>query len=280
MSEPTLLLVDDEQSILNALTRVLRKEPYRLLTAVSGEEALDILEKETVHVVGSDFRMPGKSGIELLREVKQRFPATVRVILSGYADGHVIVDSINVGEVYRFLPKPWNDDELVVALRQCFEQYELRSENERLLEQVRSQNEELREMNELLEMAVNQRTRSLQLSQEVLEKLPLPVLGLSPDGTIVLINAAVGQIVPPDNPMPLGMSLDEIFPEDVVETVTLSIAERESNTINQCTLNGQEFRIYIRMLQDDGDLRGCTLVLEAIYKDDYSYSFSSNTSAY
>ena len=280
MSEPTLLLVDDEQSILNALTRVLRKEPYRLLTAISGEEALDILGKETVHVVGSDFRMPGKSGIELLREVKQRFPATVRVILSGYADGHVIVDSINVGEVYRFLPKPWNDDELVVTLRQCFEQYELRSENERLLEQVRSQNEELREMNELLEMAVNQRTRSLQLSQEVLEKLPLPVLGLSPDGTIVLINAAVGQIVPPDNPMPLGMSLDEIFPEDVVETVTLSIAERESNTINKCTLNGQEFRIYIRMLQDDGDLRGCTLVLEAIYKDDYSYSFSSNTSAY
>lgn len=280
MSEPTLLLVDDEQSILNALTRVLRKEPYRLLTALGGEEALEILERETVHVVASDFRMPGKSGIELMREVKQRFPETVRVILSGFADGHVIVDSINVGEVYRFLPKPWNDDELVVTLRQCFEQYELRSENERLLEQVRSQNEELREMNELLEMAVQQRTRSLQLSQEVLEKLPLPVLGISPDGMIVLINAAVGQIVPPDNPMPLGMSLDEIFPEDVVEMVTFSIAERESNTINKCTLNGQDFRIYIRMLQDGGDLRGCTLVLEAIYNDDYSYSLSSDTSAY
>lgn len=280
MSEPTLLLVDDEQSILNALTRVLRKEPYRVLTALGGEEALEILEKDTVHVVASDFRMPGKSGIELMREVKLRFPGTVRVILSGFADGHVIVDSINVGEVYRFLPKPWNDDELVVTLRQCFEQYELRSENERLLEQVRSKNEELREMNEFLEMAVHQRTRSLQLSQEVLEKLPLPVLGLSPDGMIVLINAAVGQIVPPDNPMPLGMSLSEIFPEDVVEMVTFSIAERESNTINKCTLNGQDFRIYIRMLQDGGDLRGCTLVLEAIYYDDYSYSFSSDTSAY
>ena len=280
MSEPTLLLVDDEQSILNALTRVLRKEPYRLLTALGGDEALEILEKESVQVVASDFRMPGKSGIELLREVKQRFPGTVRVILSGYADGHVIVDSINVGEVYRFQPKPWNDDELVVTLRQCFKQYELRSENERLLEQVRSQNEELREMNELLEMAVNQRTRSLQLSQEVLEKLPLPVLGLSPDGMIVLINAAVGQIVPPDNPMPLGMSLHEVFPEDVVEMVTFSLAERESNTISKCTLNGQDFRIYIRMLQDGGDLRGCTLVLEALYNDDYSYSLSSDTSAY
>ena len=280
MTEPTLLLVDDEQAILNALTRVLRKEPYRLLTTVSAEEALEILERETVHVVASDFRMPGTSGVDLLREVKQRFPNTVRVILSGYADGHVIVDSINVGEVYRFLPKPWNDDELIVTLRQCFEQHKLLSENQRLLEQVKEQNDELREMNELLEQAVNQRSRSLQLSQEVLEKLPLPVLGISPDGMVVLVNAAVGQIVPPDNPMPLGMPMEMIFPEDVVEMVRFSLEERESNTVSKCTLNGQNFRIYIRMLQDGGDLRGCTLVLESIYNDDYSYTFSPDSTAY
>src|SRR5690606_26699584 len=104
MSEPTLLLVDDEQPVLNALIRLLRKEPFRVLTAASADEALQILDKEEVQVVISDFRMPGKSGIELLREVKQRYPATVRCVMSGYANGHVIMDSINVGEVYRFLP--------------------------------------------------------------------------------------------------------------------------------------------------------------------------------
>lgn len=280
MSEPLLLIVDDEQPILNALSRLLRKEPYRLATAQSGEDALTILGREHVHVVVSDFRMPGMSGIELFREVKQRWPHTVRVILSGFADGHVIVDSINVGEVYRFLPKPWNDDELVVTLRQCLDQHDLLVEHAHLVQQVREQNDELKEMNEMLEHAVAQRTRSLQLSQEVLEKLPLPVLGVSPDGMIVLVNAAVGQIVRPGETMPLGMPLEVLLPDDVVDMVQFSLSERESKTLDKCTLNGQDFRIYIRMLQDSGNLRGCTLVLEAIYNDDYSYSFSSDSSAY
>lgn len=272
ISEPTLLLVDDEQAILNALRRLLRKESYRLLPARSGDEALDLLERETVHVVASDYRMPGMNGVELLREVKQRHPHTVRVILSGYADGHVIVDSINVGEVYRFLPKPWSDDELIVTLRQCFDQYELLSENERLIEQVRAQNEELRSMNELLEKTVHQRTRSLELSQEILEKLPLPVLGVSPDGTVVLTNAAVGEVVPPQHPMPLGMPLDSIFPDDFVETVRFAIGERESRIINTCTVNGRGFRVHVRMLQDGGELRGCTLVMEALQTEEYEVS--------
>src|SRR5690606_8209677 len=171
MSEPTLLLVDDEQPVLNALIRLLRKEPFRVLTAASADEALQILDKEEVQVVISDFRMPGKSGIELLREVKQRYPATVRCVMSGYANGHVIMDSINVGEVYRFLPKPWEDDDVIATVRECFRHHRHASGVEGPVAQIRAQYEELRAINELLERTVERRAQTLQLSQDVLDKL-------------------------------------------------------------------------------------------------------------
>lgn len=306
MNDAALLLVDDERPILNVLTRLLRKEPYRILTAQCGEEALEMLSREAVQVVVSDFRMPGMSGIDLLREVKQRYPNTVRVVVSGYADGRLIMDSINVGEVYRFLPKPWNDEELIVTLRQCFAQHRLICENERLIGQVRAQNEELREMNDLLEQAVDQRTRSLQLSQEILEKLPVPVLGVSPDGTVVLVNAAVREIVTPDGPLPLGAHLRDVFEDGVVEQVEACLnagrdvgsssgsgrngSANETNAAQsgratdppqpaRCILNDDEYRVHIRMLNEGGDLRGCTLVLEPRYDDDYSYSFDADSAA-
>lgn len=284
MSDASLLLVDDERPILNVLTRILRKEPYRILTADSAEEALEVLSREAVQVVVSDFRMPGMSGVDLLREVKQRYPNTVRVVVSGYADGKLIMDSINVGEVYRFLPKPWNDEELVVTLRQCFAQHRLISENERLIAQVRAQNEELREMNDLLEQAVDQRTRSLQLSQEILETLPLPVLGVSPDGVVVLVNAAVREIVPADGPLPLGAHVRDVFGEAVVERVEQCLGDARSVRSDTplptvCTLNDEEYRVHFRMLNEGGDLRGCTLVLEPRYDDDYSYSFNADSAA-
>lgn len=280
MRDAALLLVDDERPILSALCRLLRKEPYRILTAQNGTEALQVMAaEENVHVVVSDFRMPGMSGVDLLREVKQRWPHPVRVVVSGYADGRIIMDSINVGEVYRFLPKPWNDEELIVTLRQCFAQYRLITENERLLEQVRSQNEELRDMNVLLEQAVDQRTRSLQLSQEILEKLPLPVLGVSTDGMIVLVNGAVRDLAAPDGPMPLGAHLRDVLPAKVVRSVERAMENGCVAGPTPCMFNNDEYRIHIRMLNEGGDLRGCTLVLEPQYDDDYSYSFNADSAA-
>lgn len=279
MRDAALLLVDDEQPILNALKRILRKEPYSLQTAASGEQALDVLHRHPVQVVVSDFRMPGMSGVELLREVKQRYPHTVRVVVSGYADGRLIMDSINVGEVYRFLPKPWNDDELKVTLRQCFERHRLVSEHARLIEQVRAQNDELREVNELLEQAVDRRTRSLQLSQEILEKLPMPVMGVNVDGTIVLINEAVRRIMPKDERMPLGKHVRDVFTREIVEQVEESLCGGKVSQPGRCTLHDEHYRIHIRMLDEGGDLRGCTLVLEPHYDDDYSYTLNADSAA-
>jgi len=112
MTDKVVLCVDDEPHILNALQRLLRKEDFQVVTARDVEEGLAVLASRPVQLVISDQRMPGMTGVEFLQKVKELFPDAVRVILSGYADVGVIVDSINKGEIYRFLTKPWNDEEL------------------------------------------------------------------------------------------------------------------------------------------------------------------------
>lgn len=267
----TLLCVDDEPSILNALRRVLRKEPYRLLTASCGEEGLEVLAREPVQVVVSDYRMPGMLGNVFLAAVREHHPDTVRVVLSGYADAHVIVEAINEGEVYRFLPKPWDEDELRVVIRQCFERYHLLTENERLLRQVRVHNEVLQQMNENLERTVAERTRSLQFSQEILEKLPLPVFGVSADGMIALVNGAVAGLLPAGTPLPFGMPADLFFPPEVNAVIQQAFQENTSLTLPDCTLFNHTAALHVKILQDGAQVRGCILVLETIRHDEPSY---------
>jgi len=119
--QKTLLLVDDEPNILNALKRVLRREGYNLLTAESGAAALEILSSQPVQVIVSDQRMPGMSGIELLSRARELYPDTRRIILSGYSDISVLTDAINRGAVWKFIAKPWDDVALKAEIRQAFE---------------------------------------------------------------------------------------------------------------------------------------------------------------
>ena len=121
----TLLLVDDEPSIQSALRRILRREGYTLLFAGSAAEAFDLLSRHAVGVVISDFRMPGMDGVQFLDKVRGLYPQTVRMILSGYADVSMITGAINRGAVFRFLHKPWDDRELLEAVRDAFERFEL-----------------------------------------------------------------------------------------------------------------------------------------------------------
>jgi diguanylate cyclase (GGDEF)-like protein/PAS domain S-box-containing protein len=118
--ERTLLLVDDEANILSTLQRSLRRENYRILVARSGAEALDILATSPVQVVVSDHRMPGMSGVELLTRVRDLYPSTARIILSGYADITTLTDAINHGAIWKYISKPWQPDDLKVQIRQAF----------------------------------------------------------------------------------------------------------------------------------------------------------------
>lgn len=115
-----ILVVDDEPSICKAMGRLLREEGYNVVTADSGARALEILAEQTVHVIISDQRMPAMSGTELLDRVKGLYPGIVRIIVSGYTDIRVITDAVNRGAVFRFLTKPWDDDELLDVVREAF----------------------------------------------------------------------------------------------------------------------------------------------------------------
>ena len=121
----TILCVDDEANVLKSLKRLFLDEDYEILTAESGSEGLVLLEQrqQPVQVVISDYRMPEMDGVAFFKEVHDRWPDTVRIVLSGYADTAAVVAAINEGQVYRFIPKPWNDDELKVTIAKAVDLY-------------------------------------------------------------------------------------------------------------------------------------------------------------
>ncbi len=139
-----IMLVDDEANVLSALTRALIDEPYEIITASGGNEALALMEGKSVKVIVSDERMVGMQGSELLAEVKRRSPDTVRILLTGHATLDAAMRAVNEGEIYRFFLKPWDDTQLCFALMSAVEKYNLEAENRRLLVTVKSQAMEIK----------------------------------------------------------------------------------------------------------------------------------------
>jgi CheY-like chemotaxis protein len=198
-----VLIIDDEPPILRSLARLLAFEPYELVTANNGQEGLRLLDQATTAVVLSDYHMAGMGGAELLREARLRSPDTSRILFSGHIDVELIRSAVNAGEVYRFLTKPWNDDELLLAVRHGVERCQLMRHNRLLNQRAEEQNRQLKRFNGELELMVASRTealelrnRALTLSQEVLDGLPVAVIGLAPDGQVALANDMARRMFP------------------------------------------------------------------------------------
>lgn len=169
VSEHTLLFVDDEANILSSLRRLFRGQSYRVFTAESGRAGLAVCEKEHVDLVISDMRMPEMNGAEFLAEIAKRWPDTIRILLTGYADLTSTVDAINKGAIYRYVSKPWEDNDLRITVQQALEQQHLRRERERLTAIVARQNAELKELNAGLEAKVKARTEEIRQTADMLE---------------------------------------------------------------------------------------------------------------
>jgi FixJ family two-component response regulator len=215
-----ILCVDDEKNVLRALKRAFLDEDYEILTAESAEEALDIISREEVQLVISDYRMPGQNGVEFLREVCRRRPETVRIVLSGYADAAAIVSAINEGQIYKFIPKPWDDDELKMSIDNALERYFLHKKNSELMNELQSSNRKLQEMNENLEALVEERTikvtmqnLALLASQNILDALPVGVVGLDLNGTIVHNNKLAKYLLNLQGQRLIGQQRDVLPPE-------------------------------------------------------------------
>ena len=131
----TILAVDDEPANLRMVERLLRKD-YRVLTAGSGDEALEMLKHEHVSLIVTDQRMPGMTGTELLRESMKTSPDSVRMILTGYTDTDALIDSINTSRVYRFVSKPWDPMQLKKTIEEALRDYEKQLEQKRLVDDL------------------------------------------------------------------------------------------------------------------------------------------------
>ncbi len=152
----TILLVDDEERNLRALVGLL-EDDYNLLTATDGEEALDLVKiaSEQIHLIISDQRMPNMTGVEFLKQTMPFIPETVRIILTGFTDVNVIIDSINEGHVYKFMIKPFEPKDMQVTIKRALEAYQLEVWNHQLIK-------ELRRLNAELEQKVERRTEAIQ----------------------------------------------------------------------------------------------------------------------
>lgn len=159
-----LLFVDDEPNVLKALKRLFRTTDYNVHLAEGGQAGLAILQQQPIDLIISDMRMPQMDGAQFLAQAAQRWPETVRILLTGYADIESTIAAVNNGKIYSYCSKPWEDNELKILVNNALEQKQLREQRQQLFEIVNRQNQQLKELNASLEEKVEKRTEQLKIS--------------------------------------------------------------------------------------------------------------------
>ena len=254
--EIKILCVDDEPNVLNALKRLFLDENYTILTAPSGQEGISILEQEHVQIVISDYRMPNMNGVEFLRKVYERWPDTVRIVLSGYADASAIVAAINEGRIYKFVPKPWNDDDLLVTIRNSVERHTLYTLNRQMSAELMIKNHELLKVNAQLSDLLEEKSRnldftskSLTMHQSLLNAVPVGILGIDLGNMVVMCNDSC-RAVCKEKMVLLEGNAEEVVPEEVRRFIN-RVKERGRMT-EDLMHNGKRFKMIGSALANKG----------------------------
>ena len=237
-SRPRILVVDDEEAILETMTFTFEGE-YEVYTSTDARRALELLdEKAPITVVLTDQRMPNMSGVEFLTEVCRRHPATVRIILTGFADMNAIIEAINDGHVYAYISKPWEPDHLKQVMKQAVGHYELSVENERLLTDLKHANVYL---------------------EAVMDELDIGALALDVEGVIQAANRPVRDYLALEGD-PRGQAFEEVIEAHGLQEVggtVYRLAEDRSVCFDEVdvTVAGRTHRLQIavRNLSDVSD---------------------------
>jgi len=257
----TLLLVDDEENIVAALRRLLRAEGWQLLSATSAEQALELMARHEVDVILSDQRMPGMTGVELLRRAKQLYPETVRLVLSGYTELQSITDAINEGAIYKFLTKPWDDVQLRAHLREAFAMKDMADQNRRLDQEVQVANRELAELNRRLQSLLcaqqeeSQREVSIrETAQELLNAVPVPVFGIDDEGLLVFANSSATALDGPGGDL-LGGPAANRLPQNLLQALDsdpmlITLAKRHWWAMSRRLSGNARGRLLVLLPQD------------------------------
>lgn len=271
----TLLLVDDEVNVINALKRALRHEGYAILTANSGEQGLSILATQEVGVIISDNRMPYMTGVEFLRKVKVLYPKTLRMVLSGYTEIESVTRAINEGAIYKFLTKPWDDDLLRDTIREAFQYYDMGQENLRLTRELQSANDKLLMRNQNLEQKVAYKTQEmlhsinlLKISLEIFEHLPIGIIGIDEQKLIVVSNRCAESILCMPPGCLLGLMASDVLPEALLHLLP------EIHSDNFTQFNGLvialsdtvSVQVLISTMGDSSLAKGIVIILSPLTK--------------
>jgi response regulator RpfG family c-di-GMP phosphodiesterase len=147
-----VLYVDDEENNLISFKATFRIK-YKVFTAISGDEAMKILEAQPIDIIITDQRMPNMTGVEFLEKVVEKYPDTMRILLTGYADMNAVVEAVNKGKIFHYLSKPWNEDELDMTIKRAHETFLAK-------EEIKEMNEKLALTNDQLEFLLRQRLLS------------------------------------------------------------------------------------------------------------------------
>jgi len=153
-SKYSVLYIDDEENNLISFKSTFRRE-YNIYVAASGQRGLELMEQNEIHLVITDQRMPEMTGVEFLERVMKLYPECIRMIMTGFSDMDAIIQAINKGNIYRYVAKPWNREELRITIDSAFEVYNLKIQNKHLIE-------DLKEANQNLEQKVKERTRQIE----------------------------------------------------------------------------------------------------------------------
>ncbi len=290
----TLLLVDDEENITSSLVRLLRQDGYRVLTANSGKIALSLLAEHAVGVILTDQRMPEMTGVELLTQVRERYPETVRLVLSGYADIDSVKAAINQGAIYKYLTKPWDDEILRANVHQAFLQFELTQERARLTHEIEAANQQLAQINQELATQIDEKNRRIEqaVNYDVTTHLPNRFLFVD---RLQQVLAQAERTQTPVAVMMLDLDLfkkiNESLGHPVGDKVLGAVAERLLGVVRKgdavARVGGDEFCFMMSGFHDIHEVsdkaQACLNLLStpfAIEKDEIFISFSIGISVY
>ena len=263
-----ILCVDDEKNVLNAIKRLFLDNDYEILTALSGEEGLKILRGITpIQIVLSDFRMPGMNGVEFLKEVCKLWPDTVRIVISGYEDIASVIAAINEGRIYKFIPKPWNEDDLRITLSNAIDRYYLHKKNKQLTDELQRKNLELQKFNEDLERLIQKRTaelafqnRTLVSFQNILYSLPVAVVGLDLNGMIIQCNKKGVDLLGKNGKNIMGKNREDLLPKEIntfIERVT-----KERTFSQHYPIGNLDVKVKGLLMKHADEQEGIVLVLD------------------
>lgn len=161
-SSGLILLVDDEHNILSSLSRLLEEEDYCVMTASSGADGLRILEQNKVDLIISDMRMPQMDGASFLKQAAEKWPESIRILLTGFADMKSTIAAVNEGQIFQYITKPWNDEDLLRLVRDALELKQIKDYNQHLERIQAQQNARLLELTEQQETVIQRRTAELE----------------------------------------------------------------------------------------------------------------------